>query len=152
MTVRRIVTCSLLGALLVLAGASLATAGEPPKDLTPRYLEPAPWWFTGPKGDTYRAVVAGTPHGQFDGIKLPPEIKPVDPVGTNPVRSNSANRGHAAASKPSLSGSLASPGAASIGSGPGSLTLASGATSAPARPDARDVRRELEQARRTLGL
>jgi len=83
---------------------------------------------------------------------LPVEIQPVDPGGSNLGRSGDANRGNAAASKPSISGSLASPGAASIGNAPGSLSLSTRASSAPIRPDARDVRRELEQARRTLGL
>jgi len=152
MTGRRFVLWLLLGALLVAAGATLAAAGVDPVDRTPRYLEPAPWWWLGPKGDTYRAVIVGRPHGLEDGIKLPPEVRPVDPVGTSPTRSSDANRGNAAASKRSMSGSLSAPGGASIANAPGSLTLSTRATSAPARPDRRDVRRELEAVHRALGL
>jgi hypothetical protein len=152
MTLRRLVLFSLLGAFLVMAGATLASAGADSGNPVPRYLEPAPWWWLGPKGDTYRAVIAGRPHGQFDGIKLPPEVKPVDPVSTSPTRSSESSRGPAAASKSSLSGSLSAPGSASMTNAPGSLTLATRASSAPARPDPRDVRRELEAAHRALGL
>jgi hypothetical protein len=152
MTLRRLVLWSLLGALLLAAGITL-TAAAAPTDPAARYLEPAPWWWLGPKGDTYRAVIAGRPHGLIDGVILPPDIKPIDPVGTSPSRSSDA-RGDAAASKSSssISGSLSAPGGASIANAAGSLTFSARASSAPARPDAREVRRELEAAHRALGL
>lgn len=152
MTRRRLVLGLLLGALLVAAGATLAAAGADPVDPTPRYLDPAPWWWSGPKGDVYYAVIAGCPHGLGGRITLPPEVRPVDPVGTNPTRASDAQRGEAAASKRSISGSLSPPSSASFANAPGSLTLSTRATSAPARPDRRDVRRELETAHRALGL
>jgi len=152
MTLRRLVLWSLLGALLVAAGATLAAAAGHPIDPTPRYLDPAPWWWQGPKGDRYLLVVAGRPHGE-GGIQLPPDVRPVDPVGTSPSRmDNDAGRGNAAASKPSVSASLSAPGGASIANAAGSLTFSLRASSAPARPDPRDVRRELESAHRALGL
>ena len=152
MTGWRFVLWLLLGALLVAAGATLAVAGADPVDPTPRYLDPAPWWWLGPKGEAHYAVLMGRPLGRDGGIEFPPELRPIDPVGTSPARSSDANRGNAAASKRSVSGSLSAPGSASIANAPGSLTLSTRATAAPARPDRRDVRRELETAHRALGL
>ena len=152
MTLRRLLLWSLVGAFLAAFGATLAVAAAEPVNPAPRYLEPAPWWWLGPKGDVYRLVLVGPPRVLHDGIELPPGISPVDPVGTNPTRSSDANRGQAAASKRSMSGSLSAPGGASFANAPGSLSLSTRATSAPARPDRRDVQRELEAAHRALGL
>ena len=150
MTIRRLVLWSLLGALLISAGAALAAGPLPPSKPPVRGLDPF-WWYTPVKGDAFLDVIAGPRRGPPDTSQPPWEVVPIDPGGTNPRRASGSNRGPAAG-KTSVSASLASPGTGSIGSVGGSVSLASGATSAPIRPDARDVRRELETARRALGL
>ncbi len=153
MTVRRLVLCLLLFTFLAASASTLATAAAEPKNPTPRYLEPAPWWWLGPKGDVYRLVIAGRPRDLYGPIKPPPGVKPIDPTGTMPPRGNSVDRAGTSASKPaSLSGSLGAPGSASFANAPGSVSRSTRASSAPVRPDPRDVRRELESAQRALGL
>jgi hypothetical protein len=153
MTRRRLVLCLLLFAFLAAAATSLAAAAAEPKSLIPPYLEPAPWWWLGPKGDVYRLVIAGPARALRDPIKLPPGVKPIDPDGPIPSRGNSVDRGGTSAPKPaSLSGTLAAPAGASFANASGSLSRSTRASSAPVRPDPRDVRRELESAQRALGL
>ena len=77
MTVRRLLCWTLLGGLLLVAGSALAVAGEPPRNPTPRYLEPAPWWFTGPQGGAYYAVIAPYRMERHAGIQPPPGVKPL---------------------------------------------------------------------------
>nr|MCU0253988.1 hypothetical protein [Acidobacteriota bacterium] len=110
MTFRRLVLWSLLVALLGLAGATFAAAavGGP---RGPQVLEPGPWWWAGPRGDVYYAVIAPRPHLQGGSFNPPPGVQPVDPADPSPPRPRAAGSGAAGAPKAnSVSASLSAPG------------------------------------------
>lgn len=155
MKVRHLVCGALVGAALLGLGAFSAWAFEdgvkPIDDRTPRYLDPGPWWWYGLSGDAYYAVLAPRPKIDVGALKPPPSVHPTDPAGLELAMAPGQRPGSASSPRGSNASSFASPGASSIGGG-GAMALAPTAGAGPTQPDSRLVRKELETARRDLGL
>ncbi len=156
MTIRRVVCGALLGtAIFGLGVATAAWAFEdgiaPIDDRNPRYMEPGPWWWVGPRGDVYYAVVAPPPRIDVGALKPPPGVEPTDPAGLELSLAPGQRAGSASSTSGSMASGFGSPGASSIGGG-GAMALTPSAGAGPSQPDSRVVRRELESARRALGL